>query len=294
MKFGRFELVCLWEGLYNLTDSFMEEFVDDKKSISGQDPKSPGRLVVSINVVVCKDEQHVILCDTGLGTKHRNQACDIPSPTGKTRSIREQLFNMNIKAEDVTHVLLTHFHYDHAGGLTCYDKNQNLMFTFPNATVVVQKDEWHAAEQSVYEQSRTYLPENWQLFRDSSNLQLIDGNKTIIEGITLVKTNGHTPGHQIIKISSGENRVAGIFGDLIPTPWYVNKNLKMKFDTDPEKSKSERGELIEQALEEDWLVFFYHAPHVKVGKIYVKSGHEYKVKKWPDGLSGRRIGLSGY
>ena len=107
MKFGRFDIFCLSEGLFKLTDSFIEEFIGEEKSKQNNEPKSLGRLLVSINIVVCLYDKNIILCDTGIGTKHRNQACDIPTPTGKTKSIKEQLNFMKIRVEDVTHVLLT-------------------------------------------------------------------------------------------------------------------------------------------------------------------------------------------
>ena len=283
MKFGRFDIFSLSEGLFKLTDSFMEEH--EKGSIPGPDTQSPGRWLVSINVVVCIRDNHIILCDTGIGTKHRDQACDVPTPAGKSQSIRERLNLINIKAEDVTHVILTHLHYDHAGGLTCYDDNRNLMLTYPKAKVYVQSDEWDAAIKSETKETRGYLADNWELYRDSSNLRIIDGDESVLDGIELKKTNGHTHGHQIIKINSGDGRFAGIFGDLIPTPWHVNKGLKMKFDVNPDQSKSMRINLIDQAVEEEWLLFFYHAPHIKIGKAYTTSGNQVKVKKI-DGLEG--------
>jgi len=279
MKFGRFDVFQFSEGLFKLTDTFMEEFAGDDPISSKREPKFPARLLVSINIVVLLNGDNVILCDTGIGTKHRNQACDYPTPDGKTKSIKEQLSLMNIQPEDVTHILLTHLHYDHSGGLTCINANDQLILSFPNANIFVQNEEWEAAEQSVYKQSKGYLSENWALYRETSNLHLVDGDESIADGITLIKTNGHTKGHQIVKIDSGDGQVAAFFGDLIPTPSYFSKGLKMKFDYNPDKSKSMRTNLIDEAVEEDWLLFFYHAPHVKAGRAHQTSNKSIKVKK---------------
>lgn len=280
MKFGRFDIFQLSEGLFKLTDSFMEEFVGDNPISLEQESKFPARLLVSINIIVLISDENIILCDTGIGSKHRDQACDLPTPNGKTKSIKEQLNLMKIRPEDVTHVLITHLHYDHSGGLTCNNADDQLILSFPNAKIFVQNEEWEAAEQSVYKKSKGYLSENWALYRDSSNLNIVDGNEHIADGISLIKTNGHTKGHQIVKIDSGDGKIAAFFGDLIPTPSHVSKRLKMKFDYNPDKSKSVRINLIDQAVAENWLLFFYHAPHIKAGKAYQTSNQNIKVKKF--------------
>lgn len=279
MNFGRFEIFQLSDGLFQLTDSMMEEF---SGNIELLDKKKQSRILVSINVVLIRDEKNIILCDAGIGTKHRNQACDFPAPRGKAKAVKEQLELLDIRTDDVSHILMTHLHYDHAGGLTCQDKDENLNKTYPNAQIFIQEEEWQAAQQAVYKGSRGYRSENWGVYQNSPNLQLIDGDEEVLPGVSLVKTNGHTRGHQIIKINSGNGQIAGVFGDVIPTPSHFTKNLKMKVDFDPERSKTIRAEIVDQALSEDWLLFFYHAPHVKAGKGVAKSGSTIKVKKYED------------
>lgn len=279
MKFGRFEIFQLSDGLFQLTDSMMEEFSGNETKLG---EKKTSRILVSINVVVIRDEKNIILCDTGIGTKHRDQACDFPTPKGKAISVKEQLKLLNILPLDVTYVIMTHLHYDHSGGLTCYDDEGNLNQSFPNAKVFIQEEEWEAAQQAVYKGSRGYKSDNWGVYQNSANLQIIDGDEEVLTGISVVKTNGHTRGHQIIKITSGEGQIAGVFGDIIPTPFHFTKNLKMKVDFNPEKSKSARAKIVDQAMDEDWLLFFYHAPHVKAGKGYFKTGSTVKVKKFED------------
>lgn len=282
MEFGRFDILQLSEGLFRLTDNLMEEFTGEPSALPVAEPKTPGRLLVSINVVLIRGNDTIILCDTGIGTKLKDQACDYPAPAGKTKSIREQLASLGIRTQDVTHVLLTHLHYDHAGGVTCYDRAGNLMLTYPNAAVFIQVDEWDAAQQSLYRKQRGYLSENWGVLSEAQNLQLVTGTEEVVPGVKLIKTNGHTRGHQIITIDSGDDRKAAVFGDLIPTPSHFNRGLKLKFDFNGEQSKLMRRKFIDTALQEDWLLFFYHAPHVKAGKGVAVSQTGVKVKKYED------------
>ncbi len=282
MEFGRFDILQLSEGLFRLTGNLMEEFTGALSALPVDEPKMPGRLLVSINVVLIRNNDNIILCDTGIGTKIKGRACDYPAPAGKTKSIREQLASLGIDAQDVTHILLTHLHYDHAGGVTCYDRAGNLVPAYPNAAVFIQTDEWDAAQRSLYRKQHGYFLENWGLLSESQNLQLVTGTEEVVPGVTLIKTNGHTPGHQIVTIDSGDGRTAAAFGDLIPTPSHFNRGLKLKFDFNREQSKLMRRQFIDAALLEDWLLFFYHAPHVKAGKGVAASQTGVKVKKYEE------------
>ena len=275
MQFGRFEIFQLSDGLFELGKHFMHELGGEESL-----PKiGRRRLVVAINPVLLRTEDAVILCDTGLGTKHKEQPCILPNGRGASGGVLQQLQSLGVAPEDVTHVILTHLHYDHAGGLTCLDREGNLIPAFPNARVFVQNEEWEAAQKALYQNTKAYKSENWGIYQDSPKLHLLDGDDEILPGVKVIKTNGHTAGHEVILVDGGDGQRAGIFGDIIPTPGHFNPGLRMKFDFNPEVSQQWRKRLIVRALEENWLLFFYHAPVVRAGYGYRRQGETVKVKK---------------
>ena len=280
MRFGRFEIFLLTDGLFELGTHFMQELG------GGADPlaQKPAfgrrkRLLVSINPVLVRAKDHLVLCDTGIGTKHQEKSCHLPGAHGIQPSVKEQLKELGIAPEQITDVILTHLHYDHAGGLTCLNDEHYPEPTFPNARIFLQADEWEAAQKALYQAESAYRSENWGVYQDSELLSLLNGDEEVLPGIRVIKTNGHTPGHQVVLIDGGENNRAAFFGDVIPTPAHFTPGLKMKFDFDPERSKVWRQRLVAQALEENWLLFFYHAPIVKAGYPVKKPGLGVKVRK---------------
>ncbi len=279
MKFGNFDLFQLNNGLFQLTDTFVEEFAGDGLVTATVSSQAPLRLLIGLNVVVIRIAQQVVLCDTGIGAKYRHQPCNYPTPTGSAVPIHEQLKKLQIQPAEITHILLTHLHYDHAGGLTCFDQSGNLILTYPQAQVFVQAAEWEAAQQTIGKDSRGYHADDRSLLTDSPNLNLLNDNETILPGISVMRTNGHTRGHQIIQIDAGTGQTAVVLGDLIPTPSFFAHDLNFKYDYDAQQSQIRRKEIIEQALQEDWLLFFYHAPHVTAGRGQRQSDHSLRVKK---------------
>jgi glyoxylase-like metal-dependent hydrolase (beta-lactamase superfamily II) len=280
MQFGRFEIFQLSDGLFELKSHWMQELAADELPRPAIGRTDKRRLVVGIHPLVVRTEEALLLCDTGIGTKHRNQPCDWPTPVGSHPSVKEQLEALGISPASVTHILLTHMHYDHAGGLTCLDQAGDLVRTYPRARVYVQNDEWEAAQEALYESSSAYRSENWGLYQDSERLVLVDGDEEVVPGVRLVKTGGHTRGHQVVLLDDGNGQKAALFGDLIPTTFHFSPFLLLKFDYNPEEAKKWRTYWVEKALEEGWLVFFYHSPHVKAGYGYRKESGQIKVKKF--------------
>ncbi len=279
MQFGSFEIFLLTDGLFELGRHFMRELG------GGGNPQAEKpafgrkkRLLVAINPVLIRSGERLILCDTGIGTQHRERPCPLP-PAGAPSPVVKQLAALGFSPEDVTDIILTHLHYDHAGGLTCLDGDLNPAPVYPNARIFVQADEWEAAQKALYQPESAYRTENWGVYQESPALYLLDGGEEILPGIRVVKTGGHTAGHQVILIDGGDGRKAAFPGDLIPTPAHFSPGLKMKFDDSPDRAKEWRRRLVEQTLRENRLLFFYHAPVVRAGYPYKKTGAAIKVRK---------------
>ena len=130
----------------------------------------------------------------------------------------------------MTHVILTHLDFDHAGGATNLDSEQNYTPAFSNAIYYISKSNWDAGINPSPRDRASYLKENYQPIHDAGLFEFIESNSNILPGISTYTVNGHTTGQQLIKIESdGETLV--FCSDLIPLesdlklPWIMGDDV---------------------------------------------------------------------
>ena len=126
------------------------------------------------------------------------------------------------KLEDITHVILTHLHFDHAGGATYFNGKENLP-TFPNANYIISKSNWDAAVNPNPKDKASYLLENFMPIQKFNQLTLIEDDCEIMDTISGLSFYGHTTGQQLIKVTVNNDSL--IFcSDLIP----LKSHLKLR------------------------------------------------------------------
>jgi len=174
--------------------------------------------------------------------------------------------------DDITHVILTHLHFDHAGGATTLDSNGVLIPSFPNATYFVSKRNWEAGLSPTPRDSASYLKFNYLPLADSDQLNLLDENTEIIDGISTIVVNGHTHGQQLIKVESGEDTLV-FCSDLIPLKSHIQIPWIMGYDLNAMLTLEEKTDFLYHASENEWWLWLYHDPRTVAVKI--KSGGKY-------------------
>jgi glyoxylase-like metal-dependent hydrolase (beta-lactamase superfamily II) len=164
--------------------------------------------------------------------------------------------------DSVDLVAVSHLHFDHAGGLLTADGRRALA----RARVVAQADEWDFALgtnprlQASYEQEDLRLVEPWG--RGGS----VEGDEEVMPGVSVVRTGGHSGGHQAIVVR-GPSGTVGFFGDLCMRPWSANPRWIPSFDDFPLTSVEVKASLFAQAAEEGWTVVLSHEPRQPVGRL---------------------------
>ena len=243
-------------------------------------------LLMCNDPLLIKTAQSIVLVDTGLGNKLSEKQKAIYQVVS-TWDLPACLEELGIAREEVTHVILTHGDFDHAGGVAMLSHRGRLQLTFPRAKHYLQKEEWEDIKAPHPRAKSVYLPEDFSLLQNS-NLELLDGDGEICPGIYLRFSGGHTRGHQIVEIRSA-HQVAVHLGDLFPSHLHANPLWVMAYDNYPLTVIRRKIEYFTHYSAQDSWFTFYHDPSVRACRLDCR----HKVKDiWPLPLPNARIGVS--
>lgn len=268
MKIGRFEIEQLSEGIFETHKDGVFQKTDSAEITSRQQDSifKSYSTPVGINPILIRDGKHIILLETGLGW-----GLDHNSRYANTSNLVTNLDIFGLSPADVTHVILSHLHFDHAAGSTFVNDKTATQATMPYSNYFIQKKEWHYALEQVGEKNMLKgagynLDEFYKLMAEDKLVMITDTYFEVLPGIEIIRTGGHTPGHQIVKIQdSGET--AYYMGDLVPSEHHLNHYAMRQLDVDPIQSKKAKTLLLRQALKENACLLFYHSIHAKAGKL---------------------------
>ena len=210
-------------------------------------------------ILVNANGRHILI-ETGLGNKMSEKQKQI-FRVRETWQVPRELEAMGMSREDVDCVILTHFDFDHAGGLIMQDERGNLVPTFPNARYIIQRREWEDVLNPNKRSINTFWPINYEVMKDSRNLELVDGDAEVAAGVTVTHTGGHNRGHQIVRLES-KGQVALHLADLLPTHVHFNPLWVMAYDNYPLDAIAQKETWEARGIEENAWFTFYHDPFV--------------------------------
>jgi glyoxylase-like metal-dependent hydrolase (beta-lactamase superfamily II) len=177
------------------------------------------------------------------------------------------LASLGIKPQDVTHILITHVHSDHVDGLAV-ERDGGFACRYPNAHVVLGRADWEP-------------PPEWHLepeaqarigaVAEAGLLDLLDGEREIVPGVTMIPAPGETPGHSIIRISSNGETLYAV-GDLFHCAAEVAHPDWMVSWADAKQMGASRRNLLDDAVSTDALVVFSHENFPPWGRIVRDEG----------------------
>jgi glyoxylase-like metal-dependent hydrolase (beta-lactamase superfamily II) len=233
------------------------------------------RIPMGMRCLLVEHDDGLVLIDTGAGNKETQKFYDIygieNSGAGGRTALEDGVRAAGHDPAQVSLVVNTHLHFDHAGGNTFRDEGGALRLAFPNARYVVQAGEYAYATHTNERTAASYFPHNFQPVLDAGRLDLVDGEREILPGVRVLPTPGHTPHHQSILITSaGES--AFFAADLIPTHAHLPLPWIMGYDVEPLVTLESKRWVLARAAAEGWLVVFEHDAHVAWGRV----GHDGK------------------
>ncbi|MFQ6030540.1 MAG: MBL fold metallo-hydrolase, partial [Dehalococcoidia bacterium] len=182
--------------------------------------------------------------------------------------------------EDIDLVVLTHLHFDHAGGCTRYTPQKRLEPVFPKAIHLVQRADWQEATLTNERTRPAYLPEDFLPLESARQLELLEGDTELLPGLWVRRTGGHTAGHQIAYLESdGEKAVC--LGDIVPIPQHLPVNYLSAYDIYPLETLDAKRHWLGKAQQENWLVIFGHSVVQKAGHL---TSHEGRLSLVPQDI----------
>lgn len=236
------QIIPLSEGVFTIDKTKI--FVPFDVSKDELQARSSGSLLVEVQPFVVITDKDVILLDTGLGFTQN-----------KEMQLHQNLRNEGVNPNDVTKVLLSHLHKDHAGGISYKDNLGHYHLSFPNAIYYVQQSEFDFAMNAGFP---SYMTEEISLLQQNSQVVFLNELKGHINGyIRYEVTGAHSPHHQVFWIEDDGETI--FFGsDDAPQLQQMKHRFIAKYDYDGKKAMELRRQWWEKGTEEGWIFLFYH------------------------------------
>jgi len=270
MKFGRFEIIPFVEQAFKLDGGSMFGVVP-KKIWNKFAPADEENLVrMETNVFLLKANGKNILLDTGLGDCITATEKKIYAASGES-NIESGLQRLGLSADKIEFVLLTHLHTDHAGG-SVKNEDGKLVPRFKNAKYFVQKTEWDDATNPNERTAAVYIVDRLLILEKSGQLELAVGDTDVIRGIRLVRTGGHTPGHQAVEATS-EGFTVVYYADIVPSSHHIRIPYVAAVDLDPLQTMKVKRRLVQRLLDDkNMAIAFDHDLDIKIGRLADENG----------------------
>jgi glyoxylase-like metal-dependent hydrolase (beta-lactamase superfamily II) len=176
-----------------------------------------------------------------------------------------------IDPDDVTIVINTHLHFDHAGGNTALNADGQAVPAFPNARYFISRGEFEHAEAPSERDRASYIPENWQPLAASGQLELQEADYEVVPGLRMETYPGHNRSMQCWRLQSESQTLFG-FADLVPMRAHVPFAWIMGYDLYPVETLAVKKKLLPQAAQEGWQCLFYHDPDEPLCHIVEDGG----------------------
>jgi len=227
-------------------------------------PDAKNRIELGLNCMLVEGPGYLALIDTGLGEKQGARFADLYDVDAGT-TLLGSLAALGVAPADVTHVVLTHLHFDHCGGCVRRDTAGAFQPVFAGARHLVQRVEWEDAARGAPGMD-AWLAPGLDAIEAAELLDLVDGETDVLPGLTLLPAPGHTPGHQSVLARTPRGAVL-FAGDLIPTASHLAPAWNMAYDLHPVTTRETKDRLLARLRAEGWRLFLEHEPGPCCGAV---------------------------
>lgn len=265
MKIGSYDVYPVETGRFYLDGGAMFGIIPKPLWQKAHPTDERNRIELAARSMLLKGDGRVILVDNGNGTKFTEKQIDIYRLDTSGSDLIRSLRTLGVAPEDVTDVVLTHLHFDHAGGSTTR-VGKDLVPAFPNARYCVQRAHWEQAMHPTEKDRGSFMPDDFMPLHREGVLDFIDGPAEIFPGISIELVNGHTAAQQLPKVSDGKETLL-FCCDLFPTTSHIPLPYIMAYDIRPLTTLEDKKRILSAAVDEKWTLFFEHDPITVAGTV---------------------------
>jgi glyoxylase-like metal-dependent hydrolase (beta-lactamase superfamily II) len=271
MLFGDYRVEVVPDAEFRLDGGAMFGVVPRALWAQSCPPDEHNRIRMNMNCLFVEAGRERIIVETGIGDKWSEKHAAMYGITRRRPLADSVKAITGYDAGEITIVVNTHLHFDHAGGNTVRDGAGEIVAAFPNARYFVSRDEHEHAE-SPHERDRaSYLPENWRPLSESGQLELKEATYEVAPGLRMETVAGHSRTMQCTRLERGGQTLFG-FADLVPMRAHVAPAWIMGYDLYPVETLEAKRRLLPQAARENWLCLFYHEPGDALCRVVEAGG----------------------
>ncbi len=264
---GDFELTIVSDGTYFLDGGAFFGVVPKTMWSRKATVDEQNRFDTGLNSLLIRTGDKNILVETGIGNKLPEKLVQIYKQPAQ---LLDNLHKTGLAPEDIDIVINTHLHFDHCGWNTIR-RGDRIVPTFPKAKYYVQKKEWEHGRLQLERDAISYMSPNYDPLIDSGQMELLEGDREIVPGVSVKVFPGHTANMQAVIVDRGGKKACYI-SDLIPTAMHLDLTWVMAFDLFPLTTIENRKQYYAQAIPERWLTVFTHDDQTPWG--YVERGEK--------------------
>lgn len=265
MQIGDYEVHSLNTGFFALDGGAMFGVVPKKLWSREHPADDENRIRMALRTLLLKGKDRIVLVDTGIGNKFPEKYQKIYGIEQGTPPLYELLAAHDVSPEQVTDVVLTHLHFDHAGGATRYE-GETLVPSFPQARHWIQSRNLEWAYHPTEKDRASYMTDNFSPIKEAGLFEVRSGAGEILPYVSAWVSDGHTIGQQLVKVSDNENTLV-FCADIIPMASHLKLPYIMGYDLQPLVTLEEKRRILTQAAAENWILVFEHDPEITACRI---------------------------
>ncbi|MCH8566739.1 MAG: MBL fold metallo-hydrolase [Balneolales bacterium] len=283
VKKGPFTLYTIATGRFRLDGGAMFGVIPKPMWSREIEADSDNRILMAMRCLLIHSEQtgKLYLIDNGAGNKFSDKLSAIYDFNYDEGNLHSSLNYHGFSVDDITDVVFTHLHFDHCGGSTAFNENNEAELIFKNARFWVQATHWASANSPNARERASFFKENIDPLRTSGRMSFTKGKHEFEPGFYVEVVNGHTTGQQLPVIETGDFTLV-FAGDLIPTKAHVSLPWVMGYDMKPVDTLQEKQLLLDKWLHHNAFLFLEHDAvneviALKQGKKYVEAGETFSL-----------------